>query len=94
MGTKTAVLAYADEAVADVLHAVSAGDIDRAAALAARVRPAQGVSARSPGPLANSTDITQSSSVPGLPGTMVPNPAEANRTPATPAAATSSPSPS
>lgn len=44
MGAKTAILAYADAAVADVLQNVSAGDVDRAAALAARVRPAQSIS--------------------------------------------------
>lgn len=41
MGAKTAVLAYADEAVSDVLQRGSVGDVDRAAALAARVRPAR-----------------------------------------------------
>lgn len=39
MGAKTAVLAYADVAVPDVLRAVPGGDLDRAVALMARVRP-------------------------------------------------------
>lgn len=43
MGAKTAVLAYADVAVASVLRDAPAGDADRAAALVARVRPGQGV---------------------------------------------------
>jgi hypothetical protein len=43
MGTKTAVLAYADVAVASVLQDAPTSDVDRAAALVARVRPGQSV---------------------------------------------------
>ncbi|WP_351235526.1 hypothetical protein [Streptomyces sp. NPDC002133] len=41
MGAKTAVLAYADVAVADVLQGEPESDCGRAAALVARVRPGQ-----------------------------------------------------
>ncbi|TVT51465.1 hypothetical protein FNH05_14810 [Amycolatopsis rhizosphaerae] len=43
MGVKTAVLAYSDAAVADVLRDAPPGEIDRAAALAGRVRPGHDV---------------------------------------------------
>jgi hypothetical protein len=43
MGAKTAVLAYADGAIPDLLRDAPAIDSDRAAALVARVRPGQNV---------------------------------------------------
>jgi hypothetical protein len=45
MGAKTAVLAYADAAVADVLQGEPDGDYDRAAALVSRVRPGHRIDA-------------------------------------------------
>ncbi|MFF3639341.1 DUF6928 family protein [Streptomyces sp. NPDC002250] len=45
MGAKTAVLAYADDAIADLLQDVSTSEIDGAMALVARVRPGHRVDA-------------------------------------------------
>lgn len=45
MGAKTAVLAYADDAIANLLQDVSTSEIDGAMALVARVRPGHRVDA-------------------------------------------------
>ncbi|MFF4341312.1 DUF6928 family protein [Kitasatospora sp. NPDC001540] len=45
MGAKIAVLAYADDAIANLLQGASKGEIDGAAALVARVRPGHRIDA-------------------------------------------------